>query len=94
MKSIILSAAAIAAFTGAAFAGHQSETVVERRFDAHGNTFFVHVRPQQATTTVALYRHGRGLGEAREVRYENRGSVVTRRDDQHGRTKLEYRPAR
>ena len=87
MKTLILSAAAIAALTGAAFADHQSETILERRFDAHGNTFFVHVRPEQATTPVALYRQGRGMGYARDARYETeRQPSVATRDDQHGRT--------
>ena len=95
MKTIILSAAAIAAFTGAAFADYQSDTVLERRFDAHGNTFFVHVRPEQATTTVALYRQGRGVGYARDARYETaRQSSPVTRDDQHGRAVVRYAPER
>ena len=95
MKTIILSIAAVASLSGAAFAGHHSDTVLERRFDAHGNTFFVHVRPQQATTTVAVYRQGRGVGPGEQVRYAaDRPVVAHRRDDQHGRSVVTYGPAR
>ena len=94
MKKLICSLGAIVAFAGAAFADHDRDTILERRFDAHGNTFFVHVRPSQETTTVALYHRGAGLGDTRfdAQRSESRRVVLNRRDDPHGRTVLEYGP--
>ena len=95
MKTLTLSLAAIVAFTGAAFADHDSEWLPERRMNANGGTFFVYVRPQQATTTVAVYRQGRGLGNKQVVvREVDRPEVLNVREDAHGRTVTTYGPAR
>jgi hypothetical protein len=98
MKTIILSLAAIAAFIGSASAAPYNEstgTTLERRFDAHGNTFFVYVQEPQQTTTVAAYRGGHGLGNVRYVARRDSGNVEVRQhEDAHGTTHLDYTPAR
>ena len=95
MKALTLSLAATVAFTGAAFADHNSEWLPERRMNANGGTYFVYVRPQQATTTVALYRQGRGMGYTREVvREADRPTVLNVRENAHGQTVATYGPPR
>jgi hypothetical protein len=90
MKAFILSAVAAVALTGVASADIINENtglLVERRTDARGNSFWVHVRPEQATTTVAVFRSG----QQRAVVREDREIVATTRQDQHGRTHVEHR---
>ena len=76
MKTLILSLIAITAFAGVATA-HDPDTRLERRWNANGQQFFLYARVPAKTTTVAVYRQGKGLGEVgdrseRPVRLERR----------------------
>jgi hypothetical protein len=84
MKTFIFSLAALAAFSGAASADTR-DLRLERRWDAHGQQYFVYVREPQVATTVALHRVGRGIGEDRYDRHDGAYVVKSKRPIRHER---------
>lgn len=94
MKTLCLSLAAAAAFTtGTAMADH--ELKFERRTNARGQDFYVHVREHHhPVTTVGVYADGRGIGERHRVVERKTPVRFEQRVNAQGQTFFLYAPAR